>query len=243
MKAQSAWISEAHGKLGGAVFRHTRHGMVISSKRSPIRRDSSIVADSFKPNLLPLMPSYKQVYSQAVKRFRSYDSNVQYVMRFRPDWMTELQWFIYYSYSNALTNGLLYSDLVEKMSRNHSTVGNWSLGWEYELDDPSVKYPWPVQFDHSGLPFSSATQYRLAFGVSALTNNTNRPMPQMYMVAGTLSNFTASHGFAWVEYEDSIALLGSGTHYYNKSYIICKRTGQRWVLNDGWYPLVVEPIE
>jgi len=243
MKAQSSWISEAHGKLGGAVFRSTRHGMVISSKHSPIKRETSIIADSFNASPLPLMPSYKQVYSAAVKRFTKYDTFVQHVMRFRPDWMSPLAWFIYFSYSNALTNGLLFSDLSDKMTRNNARAYDWDLGWEYELDNPDVKEPWPVTFQHSQLPFSSASAYRLAFGVSALTNNINRPMPQMYMVAGVLSNFTATTGFAWANYDDSIKLLGAGTHYYNKSYLIVKRTGQRIILNDGWYQLVVEPIE
>lgn len=100
MKAQSAWISEAHGKLGGSVFRSTRHGMVLSSKRSPTVRPLQISLPNTTAYEVKLWSGYKPFYSSAAKGFKrlpqwAYDR----LNAWHPPHMTPFQYYIYLTYS------------------------------------------------------------------------------------------------------------------------------------------------
>lgn len=70
MKVQSNILSAASGKLGGTVFRATRHGVVVQSKSSPRERRQVYNTSLITENVQAGLPSRKQFMSIATRAWK-----------------------------------------------------------------------------------------------------------------------------------------------------------------------------
>lgn len=242
MKAQSSWISEAHGKLGGAVFRHTRHGMVISTKRSPTVRPQQVTSDSYYINPNLLAKSYRQVYSSAMSAWRMQSDALQEVLLFKPEWMTPLQWWVYYSYSNALTGNTLLSTIRAKMTKHYPSVALPTLGFVQCINFPEIVDSITNYVDVSGWVSGFNRSY-VSLHLSRRYTTPTSHLPLLYQTAYLPYSDTGSV-LAYL-YAGNWDFIGSGTGMwvYQRGFIVDRFTGMRYKFIDGWYQISIQQVE
>lgn len=242
MKAQSSWISEAHGKLGGAVFRHTRHGMVISTKRSPTAREVARVNDSYPVDANLLAKSYRQVYSSAMKSWYRQNDAMHSIMRFRPGWMSPLQWWVYYSYSNALCNGTLLSTIKDTMSKHYPTVDHPTLRWGHCINFPEITDAYEDWVDVSGwVPGFNRTY--IALQLSRRCQSPLASVPLLYQGSYLpYSNTGSTLGYIFPG-NWNILDSGAGMWVYQRGFFVDRFTGERYKFIDGWYQISIIEVE
>ena len=231
MKAQSLWISEAHGKLGGSVFRHTRHGMVISSKRSPTVRSAGD-SNNFTgfADSTPLAP-YKQLYSSFVRDYKFLsDADYAYLDARLRGRFTRLQLYVYLRYSAYLIKDWNWNNFsAEFQNKPKSYTNDFATGAQFGNvrvgREPDINYWQFTGFFGNGAGFATGKSYPLMWIGYA----------QVYYVSSGGGQWlwdTTNLGDMWPVFGDD------GVPLHGRGWFINVLTGERiaifapvWVLN------------
>ena len=106
MKIQSNLLATASGKLGGTVFRTTRHGVILSGRRTP-KATSSIAQQVFPTEeTVYALPSYRSVYAASVRKWGSLtEAERAFYNALAPHRWGGMLYYIYIEYSRALKFG------------------------------------------------------------------------------------------------------------------------------------------